>query len=122
MSEDQYPPQNPVLTGIRCRCPRCGKGPVLKGYLTIADKCTVCGLDLSFADTADGPAFFVMSVVGTLGMIGFMVFQFTMNPPFWVHLVLTFPLIIAACMWMLRPFKGWMIAAQYRHKAKEARF
>lgn len=122
MSENSYPPLNPVLTGIRCRCPRCGQGPLLKGYLTIAEKCTTCGLDYSFADTADGPAFFVMSIVGTLGMAGFMVFQFTVEPPFWVHLVLTFPIIIAACMWMLRPVKGWMAAAQYRHKAKEARF
>ena len=122
MSENSYPPLNPVLTGIRCRCPRCGQGPLLKGYLTLAEKCTACGLDYSFADTADGPAFFVMSIVGTLGMAGFMVFQFTVEPPFWVHLVLTFPIIIAACMWMLRPVKGWMAAAQYRHKAKEARF
>ena len=122
MSEDVYPPQNPVVTGFLCRCPRCGKGPLLKGYLTIAEKCTACDLDLTFADTADGPAFFVMSIVGTLGMIGFMVFEFTVKPPFWVHLILTFPLIVAACVWMLRPAKGVMVAMQYRHKAKEARF
>jgi hypothetical protein len=50
----EYPPLNTLSTGIRCRCPRCGKGPLLKGYLTIRDHCPVCGLDYSFADPADG--------------------------------------------------------------------
>ena len=68
MSDEQYPPLNPVLTGIRCRCPRCGEGPLFKGFLTITDKCSKCGLDYSFVDTADGPAFFVMSIMGTLGI------------------------------------------------------
>lgn len=122
LSEAQYPPLNPVLTGIRCRCPRCGKGPLFKGFLKIADSCSECGLDYSFADTADGPAFFVMSIMGTLGMIGFMIFEFTVHPPIWVHMVFTFPLIVVMCMGLLRPFKGWMACAQYKHKAIEARF
>jgi uncharacterized protein (DUF983 family) len=37
---------------------------VFDGYLTLRPACEVCGLDLAFADTADGPAFFVMSFVG----------------------------------------------------------
>lgn len=122
MSETQYPPLSAMKTGLRCRCPRCGKGPVLKGYLTIRDECPECGLSYSFADPADGPAFFVMSVVGIVGMILFMLFEFNAHPPIWVHFVLTFPLIGAMCLGILRPFKGWMISEQYRHKAVEARF
>lgn len=122
MTDESYPPLNPVITGIRCRCPRCGKGALYKGYLKIADRCDVCDLDFSFADTADGPAFFVMSIVGIFGMAGFMWFEFTVHPPIWVHFVFTFPLMVVLCLWMLRPFKGWMAAAQYKHKAKEARF
>ncbi len=122
VSETQYPPLSPLKTGIRCRCPRCGEGPLLKGYLTIREECPECKLSYSFADPADGPAFFVMSVVGLVGMILFMLFEFNMHPPIWVHFVFTFPLIAAMCMGILRPFKGWMVAAQYRHKALEARF
>lgn len=122
VSETQYPPLSTLKTGIRCRCPRCGEGPLLKGYLTIREECPECKLSYSFADPADGPAFFVMSVVGVVGMILFMLFEFNMHPPIWVHFVFTFPLIGAMCLGILRPFKGWMVAEQYRHKATEARF
>lgn len=122
MSEPEYPPLSSLKTGIRCRCPRCGEGPVLEGYLTIRKSCPKCGLSYEFADPADGPAFFVMSVVGVVGMCLFMMFEFTVHPPIWVHFVFTFPLIAAMCLGILRPFKGWMIASQYRHKALEARF
>ncbi len=36
------------------RCPRCGVGPLFKGYLDIAPKCTHCGLDYSQFDVGDG--------------------------------------------------------------------
>ena len=112
-----YPPLNTLSTGIRCRCPRCGKGPLLKGYLTIRDHCPACDLDYGFAEPADGPAFFVMSVVGIVGMVAFMAFEFSVHPPIWVHFVVTFPLIVALCLGVLRPFKGWLVSEQYLHKA-----
>ena len=81
MSDPAYPPLSPLKTGVRCRCPRCGVGPLFQGYLTIRKECTNCGLDYGFADPADGPAFFVMSAVGVVGMIGFMIFEFNVHPP-----------------------------------------
>jgi len=117
MSEDVWPPLNTLSTGLRCRCPRCGKGPLLKGFLTLRESCPECGLDYGFAEPADGPAFFAMSAMGIIGMIGFMVFEFTVQPPVWVHMIFTFPLIAAACVGLLRPLKGWMVAEQFVHKA-----
>jgi uncharacterized protein (DUF983 family) len=117
MSEDAWPPLNTLSTGIRCRCPRCGKGPLLKGYLSLREACPACGLDYGFAEPADGPAFFVMSGMGVIGMIAFMTFEFTVHPPIWVHMAVTFPLIVLACIAVLRPFKGWMVAEQFVHKA-----
>ena len=52
--------------GMRCRCPRCGRGKLFQGFLTLAPSCESCGLSYAFADPADGPAFFVMSGVGIL--------------------------------------------------------
>jgi uncharacterized protein (DUF983 family) len=43
------------------------------------------------------------------------------DTPYWVQLVTTFPLKILACMALLRPFKGWLVYAQYFHKAGEGR-
>jgi hypothetical protein len=51
---------SPYIAGLLCRCPRCGKGKLFEGFLTLKSKCDVCGLDFSFADDGDGPAIFVI--------------------------------------------------------------
>ncbi|HEV7228538.1 DUF983 domain-containing protein [Brevundimonas sp.] len=117
------PPPSPadrtsaLWLGLRCRCPRCGEGPLLRGFLKIRDVCPNCGLNYGFADPADGPAFFGMSLVGTVGMTAFMAFEFIVQPPIWVHLIVTFPLLAVACLAVLRPLKGWMVVEQWRRGA-----
>jgi len=117
-----YPRLSTIKTGLACRCPRCGKGPLFKGYLTLREGCTDCGLSYAFADPADGPAFFVMSAVGVVGMILLMLFDFTVHPPIWVHGVVTLPILIGLCLGCLRPFKSWLVAEQYIHKAAPPEF
>src|SRR6266702_4509867 len=41
---------SPYSAGLLCRCPRCGKGKLFEGFLTLKSSCDVCGLDFSFAD------------------------------------------------------------------------
>lgn len=36
-----------LLKGWRRRCPNCGSGPLLKGYLKVRDTCPVCHEDLT---------------------------------------------------------------------------
>lgn len=121
-ADPAWPRLSTLKTGLACRCPRCGKGPLLRGFLKVRDRCEVCGQDFSFADPADGPAFFGMSAVGVLGMVGMMALEFNLHPPVWVHLLVTFPLIILGCLGVLRPLKGWLIAEQYVHKAAPPEF
>jgi uncharacterized protein (DUF983 family) len=59
-----YPPVDPIQSGLRGRCPRCGEGRLFKGYIAQPARCGVCGLDYSFADSADGPAVFVILIIG----------------------------------------------------------
>jgi len=110
---------NPALTGIKGLCPRCQEGHLFSGFLTLAPRCEVCGLDFSFADPADGPAFFAMSIVA-VPALGFALWlQLTYEPPFWMHLLVTLPLTIGASVLLLRPLKGWLVCSQYFHKAEE---
>lgn len=111
----------PIPTGLRGRCPRCGQGHLFKGYLKLQPACERCGLDFSFADSADGPAFFVMSIVGIV-IVGLALWvEFAYEPPIWLHLVLWLPLSTLLCLAMVRPLKGMMIALQYVHRAAEGR-
>ncbi|MEA2903171.1 MAG: hypothetical protein QOI12_558, partial [Alphaproteobacteria bacterium] len=34
-----------TLAGLACRCPRCGKGKLFQGFLTLRPRCDACGLD-----------------------------------------------------------------------------
>lgn len=121
MSDPHFPKLPPSRTGVRGLCPRCGKGPLFQGYLTLAPRCRACGLDYAFADPADGPAFFVMSLVSfpVVAFAGWLEIRF--QPAFWVHLLTSFPMLILGCLALLRPLKGWLVCSQYFHKAQEAR-
>ena len=114
--------QSIVRVGIRGRCPRCGEGRLFAGFLRLAPRCNVCGLDYSFADPADGPAFFVMMTMAfPVTAFGIWV-ELSDEPPVWVHLVTTLPLLLLACIPILRPIKGILVASQYVNKAEEGRF
>ena len=122
MSEDDRPPVEPIAAGLKGRCPRCGKGHLFTGFLTVAPRCEVCGLDYSFADPADGPAIFVMLIIGFV-IVGLALWvEVTMNPPLWVHFALWIPLVFVLCLPPLRLIKGVLITLQYANKAEEGRW
>jgi uncharacterized protein (DUF983 family) len=114
-----FPPLSPFATGPICRCPRCGKGHLFTGFLTLRPRCEVCGLDYSFVDAGDGPAVFIMLFAGFIVVAAALIVEVTYQPPFWVHAVLWAPLILLTTIGPLRPMKGLLIALQYHHKAAE---
>ena len=123
MADDSahWPPVDPVNAGLKGRCPRCGEGRLFSGFLTVAPRCGVCGLDNSFADSGDGPAVFVILIIGFVVCALALWMEVTLDPPLWVHFLLWIPLIIVMALAALRLIKGVMIALQYRNKAAEGR-
>ena len=113
---------SPLLVGLSGRCPRCGKGPLFRGFIALAPRCKVCGLDYSFADSGDGPAVFIALIGGFIVLGAALWTEIVYEPPLWLHMVLFLPLTIIVCLGLLRPFKGVLIALQYRNKAAEGRF
>jgi len=110
---------SPFLAGLTCRCPRCGKGKLFQGYLKVEPVCRVCGLDLKFADSGDGPAIFVIFLVSPIIIILALVVGAVFNPPPYMHLILWIPTTIVLCLALLPPFKATLVALQYRHDAHE---
>ncbi|SDS46108.1 DUF983 domain-containing protein [Bradyrhizobium canariense] len=112
---------SPYVSGLLCRCPRCGKGKLFTGFLTLRPSCEVCGQDFTFADAGDGPAIFVIMIAGAIVVGAALVTEAKYQPPFWVHAALWVPLILAVTLWPLRGLKSLLIALQYHHKASEGR-
>ncbi len=106
---------------MRGKCPRCGQGRLFQGFLNLRRECEVCGLDYSFADPADGPAFFVMMFACLPSVLMAVWIEVEYDAPYWVHLFTTLPVLLLTCIPALRPLKGWMVATQYVYKAEEGR-
>lgn len=115
------PVMRPVRTGIRGRCPRCGQGKLFSGFLTLAPRCELCGLDYGFADPADGPAFFVLTFMSVPILALILWFATVYQPPLWLLAGLSLPLLLLGGILPLRPLKGWLVCSQYFHKAEEGR-
>lgn len=116
-----WPKLDPIATGARGLCPRCGKGHIFAGFLRMRASCEVCGLDYSFADPADGPAFFVICFGCLPSVILALWIELQFSPPFWVHLLTSLPFLLITCLLPLRPLKGWLVASQFFYKAREGR-
>ena len=119
MAEGYYPRLSPVGTGLASKCPRCGRGKLFQGFLTVSPQCLVCELDLSAHDSGDGPAVFIILILGFV-VVGLALWlEMALAPPLWVHALLWPPLILAGALAMLRPLKGIMIALQYCHRSED---
>ncbi|HBX98651.1 MAG TPA: hypothetical protein DEG72_17345, partial [Hyphomonas sp.] len=99
---------SPIISGIRQRCGQCGEGKLYSSYLKLNESCPVCGRDMTAADTADGPAFFVG--FGVLLLLAPFLFLLPMSPLPLVPMVIAFIALCAAviglCLWLLPVAKG----------------
>lgn len=104
--------------GWSCKCPRCREGSLYKPGFTLAvvDKCEKCGLDLARNDSADGPAVFLIFILGFTIVPLALAFEYAFHPPLWVHAILWSVLILAIILFTLRPLKAYIIALQYKHR------
>lgn len=111
---------SPLAAGLGCRCPRCGRGRLFQGYLTVRERCEACGLDLKKADSGDGPAVFIIFILGFLVVPVALWVEAAFEPPLWVHMVIWPVVILGLALGLLRPMKATMIALQFRHRASDS--
>ena len=117
MSDERYPAVPLLTAALGCRCPRCGRGKVFDGILSVTARCSVCGLDISAQDAGDGPAVFVILLLGAIVVGLAILVEVKFAPPLWLHAVLWLPVTLGGAILMLRYLKAGLIALQYRHLA-----
>ena len=105
--------------GLTLRCPACGKGRLFSGYLRIPDHCGVCGADLARHDPGDGPAVFVILIVGFAVVAGALVVEVRYSPPYWLHAVLWGPAVIGLSLALLPVLRSLFFASHYHNDAGE---
>ena len=101
-------------------CPRCGARTLFAGWVRFADRCRACGLDIARFNVGDGPAAFLILIIGAV-VTGLAIWlELAVNPPFWIHVVVWVPVTALAVVLGLRIAKSALIASEYRNGAREA--
>ena len=119
MTGSGYPQVSILKAGIRCRCPRCGQGKLYSRFLQVVETCAVCGLPLRENDSGDGPAVFIIFVMGFIVVPGALVLELLAAPPMWLHMLVWIPIIVTGSAALLRPFKAVFIAIQFKHRVRD---
>lgn len=109
--------------GLKCLCPRCRQAGIFQSGLTLSLKaaCPQCGLDLNKNDSADGPAVFLIFVLGFALVPMALLLEFWASPPLWVHAVLWTGVALVLTLGALKPLKAYIIALQFKHSPQDWR-
>jgi uncharacterized protein (DUF983 family) len=103
------------------QCPRCGERTLFAGPVSFATVCPNCGLDFAAFNVGDGPAAFLILIVGTILTASAIAVELTFEAPFWVHLV-WIPVGALLTVGGLRLAKALLLAREYHTSAGEGRF
>lgn len=102
-----------------CKCPRCRKGGLYQPglmNLNLRDKCPECGLALARNDNGDGPAVFLIWLLGITLVPLALLTDHLFNPPLWVIGVVFGTAALGLTLGATRPMKAYVLALQYKHR------
>ncbi len=115
-----HKPPTRAAAALQGLCPRCGARSLFAGPVGFAPTCSRCGLDFTAFNVGDGPAAFLILIVGAILVIGAMWLELAASPPYWVHLIWV-PVGIALTLGGLRFAKALLIFQEYSRGAREGK-
>lgn len=108
-----------IKLGLSCKCPRCRTGDLFApGFMNMSlrNHCANCGLNLSKNDSADGPAVFLIFILGALLVPLALWVDAIFSPPLWLHALIWSVVALSMTIGALRPLKAYIIALQFKHR------
>jgi uncharacterized protein (DUF983 family) len=109
-----------AATAFQGLCPNCGARTLFAGLARFAPCCRACGLDFSSYNVGDGPAAFLILIVGAILAVGAILFDQLAAPPWWTHLV-WLPVGAGLTLSGLRLGKAALLYQEHKHRAREGR-
>lgn len=96
-----------MLRGVRLRCPYCGEGRLIQGWMTMADACGRCGADFRLrpGDFA-GAVMIAQFLVGLLTLPVLFVLLLTTDWPLTRLLAAVFGTVVVGTLLFYRNVKG----------------
>ena len=108
-----------LRAGLTLRCPSCGEGKLYSSYLNITESCHHCHKELAINAPGDGPAVFVIMVVGFAVVGAALLLEIAYQPPYWLHALVWAPTIIISSLLLLPLFKSLFFASHFHNQAGE---
>jgi uncharacterized protein (DUF983 family) len=101
-------------------CPRCGARTLFAGPTRFAPSCSNCGLDFASYNVGDGPAAFLILIVGAVVAVAAILLDQAFSPPWWVHII-WLPIAAGLTVGGLRMGKASLLYQEHRHRAREGK-
>jgi uncharacterized protein (DUF983 family) len=114
-------PPHLLIQAKRALCPQCGNSSMFSGWIAFRHICPSCGLNYDRYNVGDGPAAFLTLIIGAIVCALALALEFTVFPPFWVH-VLIWPIVITILViGLLRLSKAALLIEEHRKSFREGR-
>jgi uncharacterized protein (DUF983 family) len=109
-----------AAASIEGLCPKCGSATLFDGPVRFSSRCNACGLDFASYNVGDGPAAFLILIVGAIVAVGAIVLDQAVSPPWWVHSI-WLPVAAGLTVFGLRVGKAALLYQEHKHRAGEGR-
>lgn len=116
-----WPAPDATEASLKGLCPRCGAPTLFAGAVRFSERCARCDLDFVQFNVGDGPAAFLILIVGAIVTLGAVMLELSVSPPFWVHILIWLPVTLGLVVGLLRLAKGALLILEYRNRAREGR-
>lgn len=100
-------------------CPRCKETSMFTGWIAFHNRCPACSFDYSAYNVGDGPAAFLTLIIGACVSAMALALEFTLYPPFWLHMLIWPIVVIAMVVYLLRVSKAALLIAEVRKAFSE---
>lgn len=116
LTVDDRPLKPALKRGWARKCPECGEGQMMTGFLKVADSCPNCGEAFHHHRADDGPAYLTILVVGKLVMALYLTVFMLWGPNPWIMIALCWSVALGMALWLLPRFKGALVALQWSRR------
>jgi uncharacterized protein (DUF983 family) len=113
VSEPPRDTRTALLRGWLRRCPACGKGEMMDGFLTVRPKCEVCGTELHHHRADDGPAWATILITGHLLAPLMLIVFVAFRPEGWMMALGFSTVFVALSLYLLPRIKGAFVGLQW---------
>ena len=112
----ERPLKQAVFRGFGRKCPNCGEGSLIKGFLGVRDHCPNCGEAFCHHRADDGPAYLTILIVGHL-MAPLLLIVFTRFRPDPLVLFAIFAIgCVTLSLYLLPRLKGAIVGFQWARR------